>query len=84
MASLSHVELIERLAIALQRRHAHDDAPADDSRSVLAFPDFVDRRNARAAAATRPASAIAPTSGGKTELALRDALVALQRISRQA
>ena len=84
LASLSHVELIERLAIALQRRHAHDDSPADDSRSVLAFPDFVDRRNARAAAAIRPASAIAPASGGKTELALRDALVALQRISRQA
>jgi hypothetical protein len=84
LASLSHVELIERLAIALQRREDQRDTlsgVAQPGPSVVSFPDFADRRNARPSLPPRPLVAAAPTSGRQTEMALRDALVALQRMS---
>lgn len=90
LASLSHVELVERLAIALQRRDAiRDEAPdvapetvsppAQEAASpVVHFPGSADRRGAR------PAAAPARAAPQETEKALRDALAQLQRMSRSA
>ena len=86
LAELSHVELIERLAIALQRREALIEteaaaAPAAEASPVVHFPDFSDRRGTRpplTVAASEPASRVAPQ---ETEKALRDALSQLQRMS---
>lgn len=79
LADLSHVELVERLAIAIRKREelraaqpAELVAPGD---SVVRFPDVTGRQVARLAP---PASRPAPY---ETEKALRDALTALQRMS---
>lgn len=72
LADLSHVELIERLAIALQRREAlaeAEEATGTGHNPVVQFPDFADRRNAR------------PAAPQETEMALRQALSQLQRMS---
>jgi hypothetical protein len=78
--ALSHVELVERLAIALQRRQ---DCPvgaaalARVSDPVIRFPGLADRQGSRIdrrPAASRPAPQ-------ETEKALRDALARLQRMS---
>lgn len=72
LAELSHVELIERLAIALQRREAlseAEEATGTTHNPVVQFPDFADRRNAR------------PAAPQETEMALRQALSQLQRMS---
>ncbi|MCW1431829.1 hypothetical protein [Novosphingobium sp. JCM 18896] len=80
LAELSHVELIERLAIALQRREALSEA--EEARSaepspVVHFPDFADRRSVRPAPSA-PTPLVAPQ---ETEIALRHALAQLQRMS---
>ncbi|MEJ5976774.1 hypothetical protein WG901_09025 [Novosphingobium sp. PS1R-30] len=80
LAELSHVELIERLAIALQRREALSEAEETrtaESGPVVHFPDFTDRRNARPAPSA-PTPLVAPQ---ETEMALRHALAQLQRMS---
>ena len=86
LTELSHVELIERLAIALQRRRARRDTAecveikADQDivgGPVIRFPEFADRRTVRQIP-PRPAARVAPQ---QTEQALRDALNALQRMS---
>jgi hypothetical protein len=81
LRELSHVELVERLAIALQRRQdllgtAADEA-AEPASGVIQFPDFADRRSARQ---PLPAAQhrLAPQ---ETEKALREALAQLQRMS---
>ena len=89
LAELSHVELIERLAIALQRRQERRDTlvviERDDDQDVASgpvvqFPDFADRRTVRRAALA-PAARLAPQ---QTEQALRNALDTLQRMSGRA
>jgi hypothetical protein len=79
LADLSHVELIERLAIAIRRREELSAAKPSDiaapSDSVVRFPDLTDRHVARLAP---PPPRQAPY---ETEKALRDALAALQRMS---
>jgi hypothetical protein len=84
LADLSHVELVERLAIALQRRDELLGTPSNESAEianpVLHFPDFADRRTARLAppvAQSRPAPQ-------ETEKALRAALAQLERMSGTA
>lgn len=81
LADLSHVELVERLAIALQRREELRGSPADESAEnanpVLNFPDFADRRQARLAL---PAAQSRPVPQ-ETEKALRAALAQLDRMS---
>jgi hypothetical protein len=82
--SLSHVELVERLAIALQRRRERRGAPgADDAAlgdQVVRFPGASDRQGARLAPPA-PAAVRAPA---QTEKALREALATLQRMSGSA
>lgn len=79
LADLSHVELIERLAIAIRRREELRAAKPSDiaapSESVVRFPDLTDRHVARLAP---PPPRQAPY---ETEKALRDALATLQRMS---
>lgn len=80
LAELSHVELIERLAIALQRREALAEttaASASHAGPVVAFPDFGDRRGQQPRSAA-PSPRVAPQ---ETEMALRHALDQLQRMS---
>jgi hypothetical protein len=80
LEDLSHIELVERLAIALQRRRellgAMPEDDADAASAVIHFPDFADRRGARPAA-----SRVVPQ---ETEKALREALTQLQRLSGSA
>jgi hypothetical protein len=81
--SLSHVELVERLAIALQRRQERQgaaEAAFAPSEAVVRFPGFADRHGARLQPPT-PAPRPAPE---QTEKALREALAALQRMSGSA
>lgn len=89
LAELSHVELIERLAIALQRRQDRRDKAeivqieVDQNAvggPVVRFPEFADRRTARQIAPA-PLARVAPQ---QTEQALRDALNTLQRMSGRA
>jgi hypothetical protein len=79
--SLSHVELLERLAIALQRRQERQgaaEAAFEPGDAVVRFPGFADRHGARPEPSTlRPAPE-------QTEKALREALAALQRMSGSA
>lgn len=81
LAELSHVELVERLAIAIQRRQERlDGAPteaAEPTPSVVRFPDLADRQSARLI----PPSLPAHRAPQETEKALREALAALQRMS---
>lgn len=84
LADLSHVELVERLAIALQRREELNGSARDETGEsvgpVLHFPDFADRRQARLSpppAQSRPVQA-------ETEKALRAALAQLDRMSGTA
>ena len=84
LADLSHVELVERLAIALQRREELLGTAPDESTElanpVLHFPDFADRRQARLAL---PAAQSRPVPL-ETEKALRAALAQLERMSGTA
>lgn len=90
LSDLSHVELVERLAIALQHRQerlgaALDEAAGDTPETespVVHFPDFADRQNARLAPPL-PAPAPRPAPH-ETEKALREALATLQRMSSRA
>ncbi len=92
LAELSHVELIERLAIALQNREARRDAiiadAAEKTSPILHFPDFSDRRGTRQAppvsAALPPEATPLRAAPQATETALREALAQLQRMSRSA
>ena len=80
LAELSHVELIERLAIALQRREALAEttaASASHAGPVVAFPDFGDRRGQQ----PRSAASSPRVAPQETEMALRHALDQLQRMS---
>lgn len=80
LAELSHVELIERLAIALQRREALSEVEEPQSAepsAIVHFPDFADRRGPRPAPSA-PTPLVAPQ---ETEIALRHALAQLQRMS---
>ncbi|MBV1689631.1 hypothetical protein KRR38_18565 [Novosphingobium sp. G106] len=84
LADLSHVELVERLAIALQRREELRGSTRDETDEaagpVLHFPDFADRRQARLSpppAQSRPVQL-------ETEKALRAALAQLDRMSGTA
>lgn len=84
LADLSHVELVERLALALQRREellgtASGDA-AGIANPVLHFPDLANRRNARLALPV-PQSGPVPQ---ETEKALRAALAQLKQLSGTA
>lgn len=78
LAHLSHVELIERLAIAIRKREALRAAqPVERAAmgdSIVRFPDVADRQVTRLAPAPRPAPY-------ETEKALRDALAALKQMS---
>lgn len=84
LADLSHVELVERLAIALQRREelrgSTQDETAGAAGPVLHFPDFADRRQARL---TPPPAQSRPVPQ-ETEKALRAALAQLDRMSGTA
>lgn len=84
LESLSHVELVERLAIALQRRQQRLTANAEQtpapSDQVVRFPASTDRQGVRLAPPER-APIPAPA---QTENALREALAALQRMSGSA
>lgn len=84
LADLSHVELVERLAIALQRREelrgSAQDETAGATGPVLHFPDFADRRQARL---TAPPAQSRPVQE-ETEKALRAALAQLDRMSGTA
>jgi hypothetical protein len=84
LADLSHVELVERLAIALQRREellgTAPDETAETANPVLHFPDFADRRNARLALPTAQSRPVPQ----ETEKALRAALAQLERMSGTA
>lgn len=80
LAELSHVELIERLAIALQRRQEWQAAPvvrAEDERPAIPLPSLAGLRSARVALAAPAPSLPSPV---ETEKALRDALAQLQRM----
>lgn len=80
LSSLSHVELVERLAIAIQRRQAQIgavDGQSEGGDQVVRFPGLADRQVTRHAPPV-PAPRPAPQ---QTEKALRDALAALQRMS---
>lgn len=84
LTDLSHVELVERLAIALQRREelrgSAQDETSESVGPVLQFPDFADRHQARLplpAAQSRPVQQ-------ETEKALRAALAQLDRMSGTA
>ncbi|MBW8755643.1 MAG: hypothetical protein JF595_16150 [Sphingomonadales bacterium] len=81
LRELSHVELVERLAIGLQRRQdllgSAAGKAADPASGVIQFPDFADRRSAR-----QPLPAVQPRlAPQETEKALREALAQLQRMS---
>ena len=84
LADLSHVELVERLAIALQRRRDRredgDETAHEPASPVLQFPDLADRRAAHEAVPL-PTPRAAPQ---QTEQALREALAALQRMTGTA
>lgn len=84
LADLSHVELVERLAIALQRREelfgTASNESAEIASPVLHFPDFADRRTARLA----PPVAQSRPVPQETEKALRAALAQLERMSGTA
>lgn len=69
LAALSHVELVERLAIALRgRRERLATTLAERPAAVVRFPDFAERRSP-------------PPAPRETEKALREALATLQRMS---
>jgi hypothetical protein len=75
--ALSQAELLERLAIALQRRQESPTDAAAPSDPVIHFPDLAVRQGSRG-------SPLPPASGpgsDETEKALRDALARLQRMS---
>ena len=77
LATLSHVELIERLAIAIRHRQQHRDGESDAATlpdPVIRFPGQQDRQSAR-----RPTPAV--RSPAETERALRQALAQLQHMS---
>lgn len=80
LAELSHVELVERLAIAIQRRQERrGTAPAEapePAPSVVRFPDLADRQSAR----LLPPSPLSHKAPQETEKALREALAALHRM----
>lgn len=80
LADLSHVELMERLAIALQRRQELVPVEAATTEelvtAVVPFPGLADRQITRAA----PPSTLPRPVPQKTEQALREALAQLQRI----
>jgi hypothetical protein len=76
--TLSHVQLVERLAIAIQRRQQQrEEAEASGETAgpspVVQFPGQADRQN------TRPGPSRLPPL--ETEKALREALATLQRMS---
>lgn len=77
--TLSHVQLVERLAIAIQRRQQQREEAAargetaEPSSPVVQFPGHADRQNTRTGS-----SRLAPI---ETEKALREALATLQRMS---
>lgn len=76
--SLSHVELVERLAIALRRRQERlatieAGAPA----GVIRFPNFAERHGPHAV----PPAEAARSAPRETEKALREALATLKRMS---
>jgi hypothetical protein len=78
LQAMSHVELAERLAIALQRRERlAQTAPSQvlPGDAVILFPGLSDRQGGRPI--PPPTSEPAPT---ETEKALRDALIRLERI----
>lgn len=84
LSELSHVELVERLAIALQRREelrgTATGETAENAGPVLHFPDFADRRLARLS----PPPAQSRPVQHETEKALRAALAQLDRMSGTA
>jgi hypothetical protein len=89
LADLSHVELLERLAISLQRRGhqaAIPEAPAvaEPAEPTIVFPARAERGGA--IPAPQPALSLPadPQNPQDTEKALRDALTALQRMSGTA
>lgn len=81
LADLSHVELVERLAIAIRRREERlNPALADmpgPAPGIVRFPDLADRQGTRL---TLPPAPPRPAPR-ETEKALREALAALQRMS---
>jgi hypothetical protein len=79
LGELSHVELVERLAIAIRRRHERIASGGDIAAAgpVVRFPGLADRLGARHPL-PEPAPAPAPH---ETEKALRGALATLQRMS---
>jgi hypothetical protein len=81
LADLSHVELVERLAIAIRRRQERLRAAAADgvgpAGPVVRFPGIADRQSARL---VPPAPSPRPIPQ-ETEKALREALANLQRMS---
>lgn len=83
LETLSQVELVERLAIALQRRQDRQAAatlPAPASDPVIRFPGLADRQGAR----VNPTPSALRPEAHETEKALHDALARLQRISGAA
>lgn len=81
LAELSHVELMERLAIALQRRQERLGEAAPTSQPagpVVRFPASPSQE------AVTPPLKSASRPGHETEKALREALTALQRMSGRA
>jgi hypothetical protein len=77
---LSHLELVERLAIALQHRYDRLGQAAHAPDPVIPFPGLPDRQSLRVKLAS-PHSRPAPQ---ETEKALRDALARLQKMSGSA
>ena len=78
LAELSHVELVERLAIAIQRRQDGRAGDGELPQPVVRFPGLADRQGARLPLPADPANAAG------TEQALRQALAQLQRMSGSA
>lgn len=78
LEALSNIELVERLAIAMQRHAALD---AADEEAPLAFPAHADRVVAPLTPGLRTLAERRPED---TEKALRDALATLQRMSGAA
>lgn len=79
--SLSHVELIERLAIGLQRRRQRLEAASDGAIEPTDAVVRLHRLGERNSARPMPAAAMPKPVPQETERALRDALATLQRMS---